>query len=404
MEKIILRLLVFVMLGSGCSQSPSSSHFSKTKAEQALKVCLAQYKLMEEQLPEYNRYPKTISLVDNSLETCNSGWWACGFFPGSLWYLYDYSKDTFFLDQARLRTAPLEKEKFNTGTHDLGFMLYCSFGNGYRLTDDTSYKPILLTGAQSLASRFNPKTGCIQSWRANDKWDFPVIIDNMMNLEFLFWAAKNSGDTSLLSICKSHALTTLKNHFRGDYSSYHLVDYNPETGQVQKKQTVQGLNDQSAWARGQAWGLYGYTVVFRETGDSIYLHQAQHIAGFILSNPNRPVDGVPYWDFDAPGKADTLRDVSAGAIIASALLDLSRYSKSELQARYVEAAGKLLNSLSGPKYLAKIGTNNHFILKHSVGNYPAHSEVDVPLSYADYYYIEALLRYLKVREQTSAKE
>jgi rhamnogalacturonyl hydrolase YesR len=331
---------------------------------------------------------------DGNFRGTTSTEWTSGFYPGSLWYMYEYTQDKKWETAARQWTAGLEKEKLNTRTHDLGFMLYCSFGNGYRLTNDPAYKEILLQGAKSLSTRFNEKTGCIRSWD-HGKWQFPVIIDNMMNLEFLFWATRVSGDSSFYKIAVTHANTTMKNHFRPDNSSYHVVDYDTLTGNVARRATAQGYADESAWARGQAWGLYGYTVMYRETKDPKYLDQAVKIADFYLGHPNLPKDKVPYWDFNAPGIPNEERDASAAAIAASGLLELSQYVKNGK--KYFTAAEQMLASLSTPVYMAKPGSNNHFVLMHSVGHKPAKSEIDIPLVYADYYYIEGLLRYDKMK-------
>ncbi|GHT48339.1 hypothetical protein FACS189440_11680 [Bacteroidia bacterium] len=344
--------------------------------------------------------PRTIDGEGNLLTTSSSGW-VSGYVPGTLWYLYQYSNDPQLLDAAKNYTMRIEKEQYNKSTHDIGLMLYCSFGNGFLITGDTAYRNILLNGAESLASRFNPKTGCIQSWDSNAQWQFPVIIDNMMVLELLFWASKVSGNPRYKDICISHADKTIENHFRSDYSSYHVVSYDTVTGQVEKKNTHQGYADESAWARGQAWGVYGYTVMYRETHDPKYLEQAKHIADFILKHPNLPVDKIPYWDFNAPDIPHALRDASTGAIIASALIELSGYVENSLAKNYLEVAETQLRTLSSPEYFAETGTNGNFILKHSVGHLPVKSEIDVPLTYADYYYIEALLRYRNVKMNNS---
>ena len=338
--------------------------------------------------------PRTVN-AEGGLETSRSSWWCSGFFPGLLWYLYEYDKSEALLDYARNYTARVEREKYNKGTHDLGFMLYCSFGNGFRLTGDTAYVSVMLAGAESLATRFNPLIGCLKSWDHNkDKWQFPVIVDNMMNLEFLFWASKTSGDSKYRDICISHADNTIRDFYRPDYSSYHVVSYDTISGQPEKKNTAQGFSDESAWARGQAWGLYGFTVMYRETRDAKYLDHATNIAAFLLSHPNLPDDKIPYWDFNAPDIPDALRDASAGAIIASALIELSGYVDNKLAKTYIEVAEKQIRTLSSPDYFAETATNANFILKHSVGSIPHGSEVDVPLTYADYYYVEALLRLL----------
>jgi rhamnogalacturonyl hydrolase YesR len=319
--------------------------------------------------------------------------WTSGFFPGELWFLYDYTHDAKWLKQAEIYTAKIEKEQYNKGTHDLGFMINCSFGNAYRVTQKEAYKKVLIQAAKSLSTRFNPKTGVIRSWDHNaDQWKNPVIIDNMMNLELLFKATHLTGDSSFYKIAVSHADHTMKNHFRADYSSYHVVDYDPETGAVIKKQTHQGYSDESAWARGQAWGLYGFTMCYRETHDKKYLEQAQHIAKFIFSNPTMPKDLVPYWDYNDPQIPNVSRDASAAAITASALYELSGYSQGN---DYKQKADMILSSL-GTSYLSPADQNAGFILLHSTGHRPAKSEIDVPLNYADYYYLEALLRSAKI--------
>ena len=343
--------------------------------------------------PDLTKFPQSTN-PDGSPRDMKSEWWCSGFFGGSLWYLYEYTHDSKWKDAAEKWTMAVAKEQYNTGTHDLGFMLYCPFGNGYRLTKNEEYKNIMLTGAKSLSTRFDPKVGLIKSWnKFQGKYEYPVIIDNMMNLEFLFWASKVSGDKSFYNISTIHADNTLKNHFRADNSSYHVICYGPN-GEVQAKKTHQGAADESAWARGQAWGLYGYTVMYRETKDPKYLEQAHKIAAFILHNPNLPADKIPYWDYSKPGEE---RDASAGAIASSALFELAQYSKGKQKAEYLSNAIKMLETLSSPAFKAKIGENNHFILMHSTGHKPGNSEVDVPLVYADYYYLEALLRYKQLK-------
>lgn len=342
-----------------------------------------------------NQTPRSTN-PDGKPKTVPSNEWTSGFYAGNLWQMYEYTNDKSWEQSARQWTAALEKEKFNTRTHDLGFMLYCSFGNGYRLTKDPAYKDILIQGAKSLSTRFNPKTGTIKSWD-HGKWQYPVIIDNMMNLELLFWATKTTGDSSFYKIAVTHANTTLKNHFRADNSSYHVVDYDTVTGKVLSRVTHQGYADESAWARGQAWGLYGYTATYRETKNKRYLDQAVKIADFMLNHPNLPKDKVPYWDFNAPNIPNEERDASAATITASGLLELQGYVKNG--DRYKKAAEEMLTSLSSPAYLAKTGTNNDFILMHSVGHKPAKSEIDTPIIYADYYYIEALLRYHRLNKK-----
>lgn len=329
----------------------------------------------------------------------NSHWWCSGFFPGVLWYLYEAKGSPNLKRYAEIYTQRVADQQYTTDNHDVGFILMCSFGNGYRLTQTPSYVPILLKGAQSLSTRFKPVVGLIRSWDTKtDKWRYPVIIDNMMNLELLEWAAQHSDSTKFAKIASSHAKLTMKNHFRKDFSSYHVIGYDPETGEIEKRNTHQGYAHESAWARGQAWGLYGYTMMFRETGDSSYLHHAKGIARFIMSHPNMPKDKVPYWDFNAPDIPHAKRDASAAAIMASAFIELSTLTKEEpdFSKQCLNMAEMQLRSLTSAQYLAKKGTNGGFILMHSVGNLPKGTEVDVPLTYADYYYVEALVRYKKM--------
>lgn len=358
---------------------------------EVLQRASVQYMHLKDELPE-NRFPKTYHAAEDKLETSGSGWWCSGFYPGTLLYLYEELGDKKLKKEAERAMKILAKEQFNTSTHDLGFMMFCSFGNAERLNPSPACEKILMNSARSLASRFNETVGCIRSWDSSDD-DYLVIIDNMMNLELLFWATEHSGDSAYYDIAVTHAETTLKNHFRENHSSYHVLNYNVNTGKVKQKRTAQGAADESAWARGQAWGLYGYTVMYRATGKQKYLDQAVNIAEFILNHPNLPEDKVPYWDFDAPGVPDALRDSSAGAIMASALLELSGYVKGKKSGKYFSNAETMLTTLTTDEYIAQEGTNGGFLLKHGVGHIPENSEVDVPLTYGDYYLVEALLRY-----------
>ncbi len=331
--------------------------------------------------------PRTVE--NSELKIVEPKDWTSGFFPGVLWYLYEYTGDNKWRTEAQKFTENLSELQFFTGNHDLGFMVYNSYGHGYKLTKESTYKTAILNAAKSLSTRFNPVTGTIKSWdHAKDVWTYPVIIDNMMNLELLFVATKLSGDSSFYKIATTHANNTLKNHFRKDYSSVHVVDYSPKDGSVIKTTTHQGYSDQSAWARGQAWGLYGYTMSFRETGDSTYLDQANHIANFIINNPKIPKDLIPYWDYDDPKIPDAPRDASAAAITSSALFELARITGNN---KYHKTAKKILKSLS-KYYKSDKNGNKGFILDHSTGHLPYKSEIDVPIVYADYYYLEALLR------------
>ena len=321
--------------------------------------------------------------------------WVSGFFAGTLWYMYELTGDEMWAAHAKRHTEALDSVQYLTWHHDVGFMVYDSYGNGLRLTGDGSYRDVLVQTAKSLSTRFRPGAGVLQSWNTDRGWQSergwtcPVIIDNMMNLELLFNASAISGDPTYRDIAVSHADKTLANHFREDASCYHVVDYDPGTGEVLHRCTAQGCADGSAWARGQAWALYGFTIAYRFTGYERYLQQARKVAAFILGHPRLPEDKVPYWDFDAPDIPDTYRDVSSAAIIASALCELYSFTDDK---SYLDAVDAILASLSTPAYRAEPGTNGGFILMHSVGSLPHGSNIDVPLNYADYYFLEALLR------------
>lgn len=394
-SKYILRLIPAVFL---CLQyitaKAESPNLSLKTIDKSLNKSVIQAEFMANELQKTpGQLPRTAD-KHGKLITSGAEWWTSGFYPGELWYLYEYTKSDKILQLATEYTELLESQKWATDNHDIGFMLYCSFGNGLRLTNDNQYKEILLTAANSLMKRYDPKVGLIRSWDFNkETWQYPVIIDNMMNLELLFWAAKQSHDSVMYQAAVSHATKTMKYHFRPDYSCWHVVSYDTITGLPHIKQTHQGLNDSSAWARGQAWALYGFTMVYRETKDVKFLKQAVHIAEYIINNPAMPTDKIPIWDFN--DKPTSYRDASAGALIASALIELSGYVP-ELKQKYLNFAQQQLLSLSSGRYFAQTGQNAGFILKHSVGNYPSGYEIDAPLSYADYYYIEALLRYRKI--------
>ncbi|MCD8267148.1 MAG: glycoside hydrolase family 88 protein [Parabacteroides sp.] len=389
-------VFAFTVLLSSCDSQPKQEPLADV-IDRGLKASTEQALLMAKELEnQEGRLPKTIN-KEGTLETSDYSWWCSGFFPGELWYLYENDPTPELKKYAEMYTDRVEEVKNITYSHDVGFMLNCSYGNGYRLTGKPKYKEVMLTGANSLATRFDERVGAIRSWDFNkDIWQFPVIIDNMMNLEFFSWASKASGDDRFLKMAVSHADKTMNNHFRDDYSCYHVVSYDTITGVPHKKQTHQGYADESAWARGQSWALYGFTMMARETGKPEYLNQAKHIAAFLMNHPNMPADKVPYWDFDAPGIPNVPRDASAAAIMASALVELSQLDKSEDAQSYRDFAEQQVRSLTGPEYLAARGEDCSFALMHSTGHLPGDSEVDVPLTYADYYYVEALMRLKKL--------
>ena len=388
--KLKILFFVFLLVCSSCALDKrdiisSNFDFADIQLKHAFVEMDSVYKSTDKLLAN----PRNID-PNGFLRMVASHDWTSGFFPGELWYMYEYTKDDFWKEKARKQTELLEQEKWNGSTHDMGFKMYCSYGNGYRLTQDSGYKDILLQSAYTLIRRCNPKVGCIRSWDHNrDKWQYPVIIDNMMNLELLFEATAFSGDSTFYNIAVKHADTTMAHHFRPDNSCYHVVDYDPETGEVRKKQTAQGYADESSWARGQAWALYGYTTCYRYTKDKKYLDQAQKVYNFIFNNKNLPEDLVPYWDYDAPNIPNEPRDASAAACTASALYELDGYLPDN---HYKETADKIMESLGSPAYRAKVGTNGNFILMHSVGSIPHGQEIDVPLNYADYYFLEGLMR------------
>jgi rhamnogalacturonyl hydrolase YesR len=391
--RTLLAALLFII--APLSAQSSDPPPLKNVIDDALRFALRQSLGMAASLRDASgMLPKTTDR-NGALVTCTSQWWTSGFFPGTLWYLYEYSGNDsvkYYADEFTRRVAD---QQFTTDNHDVGFMINCSFGNAYRITGDTAYRSALLNASRSLLTRFNPTVAAIRSWntdKRNRQWQYAVIIDNMMNLELLLKSAEEFNQPRFAAVARTHANTTLKNHFRPDNSSYHVVSYDTLTGHPHAKQTAQGFSDGSAWARGQAWGLYGFTMMYRFTKEPKYLSQAQKIADFILHHPRLPDDKIPYWDFDAPDIPDTYRDASAGAIICSALIELSRYGTPELRKEYLAVAERQLRSLSSPQYRSAPGSYANFLLRHSVGSIPHGTEIDVPVAYADYYYVEALIR------------
>ena len=383
MKKIFSCIASVIAVVSCVSKQETMSELADRVFERAVN----QMTLMDASLSE-GEYPRSID-TDGNLVKSDNKWWCCGFYPGSLWYTYEHTGNEQIKALADKYTRSLVINEIRRD-HDMGFIVWCSYGNAFRLTGDESYKPMIEDAAEILAARFSPVTKTIRSW--NYPLEYQVIIDNMMNLELLEEASKMFACDSLDLIARTHANTTMENHFRDDYSSYHLVCYDMEDGSVERKVTVQGYADDSAWARGQAWAVYGYAMMYRETGVEEYLQQAVNVADMII--PYLPEDGVPYWDFNDPKIPDTYRDASAGAVIASALVELSGYVDSKSKARkYLASAETIMRTLASDEYLCAEGECHGFLLKHSVGNLPKNSEVDVPLTYADYYFLEALIRY-----------
>ncbi|HEY5593189.1 MAG TPA: glycoside hydrolase family 88 protein [Paludibacter sp.] len=385
---IILFAAISAITVTSSGKNPKGNEWLKT----ALNRSEVQLLAAAEKYKNTQKNPRTFE--NDKVVFASTKDWTCGFFPGSLWYMYELTKNEKFKTEAQHYTEILDLVQYRKNTHDLGFMINCSYGNGFRITGNQAYKSVMINGANSLMTRFHPEVGLIKSWDNRKGWQYPVIIDNMMNLEFLYEVGKMTGETSMKAACISHADKTLLNHFRQNNSCFHVVNYDSISGKVIQKTTHQGFSDSSSWARGQAWALYGFTMMYRETKDPKYLEQAKKVAAFILNHPNLPKDKIPYWDFDAPNIPSEPRDASAAAIIASALLELSTYVKDN--PIYFKTAETILKNLSSDEYLAAKGESGLFILKHSTGNFPTKSEIDVPLNYADYYYIEALGRYMKV--------
>jgi len=397
----ILASIVILSLAIGCGNEKSQKSNSQTfDIDKQLSYCAQQATKTLALIPKDGKsLPRNIAPDSQEWRFINYKDWTSGFWPGTLWYLYENTNDQKWKEQADTYSRYLTPLSVTPALdHDLGFQVFNSFGNGYRLTGNPEYKEIILKTADTLATLFNPKVGTILSWpREVPNMEWPqhnTIMDNMINLELLFWASKNGGNKSLYDIAVSHADVTLKNHFRPDYTSYHVVVYDRETGEKIKGVTHQGFADDSMWARGQGWAIYGYTMVYRETGDEQYLDLAQKTARAYLGR--LPNDLIPYWDFDAPNIPNEPRDASAAALVSSALLELSTFTKDSILAKnYMDKAERMLVELSN-NYQS--GDTNSAFLLHSTGHKPNGSEIDYSINYADYYYVEALLRLKKLKE------
>jgi unsaturated chondroitin disaccharide hydrolase len=384
--KIFNSLLLFLLLTLFNFNCQAQNNVYNTTTDKQLNNRFV--KLLENPIDSVG-FPRSMSVKTGDIKKVPSKDWTSGFYVGNLWQIYTLTGDSKYKERAQQWIPFLEKEKFNGGTHDMGFKIYCSFGKGYEITQSEAYKKVIIKSAQTLCTRFNKKTGSIKSWDNRDKWQFPVIIDNMMNLELLFEASKLTGDNSFKQIAIQHANTTLKNHFRKDNSCYHVVGYDTITGKVKSKNTHQGYSDESSWARGQAWAVYGFTMTYRYTKDKAYLKQAEATANFFINHKNMPEDGIPFWDFNAPTIPNTTRDASAAAIMASALIELYTITQKEV---YLKYSNKVINSLCSNKYLLNESVNGPFILDHSTGDWSKRAELDEPIVYADYYFLEAIIR------------
>lgn len=387
---LFIMLVALVLTSCANSNKSSSPNIIADNIAFAEKQIGHQVKIIEESGKILN--PRTVHC--NEIEYVPIEDWTSGFFPGTMWYMYELTGDEKWKNLGVKYTEDLDSIKFLTWHHDVGFMIGSSYGNALKATQNEDYKAVMVQAAKSLATRFRPTPGVIQSWDEDRGWQgtrgwmCPVIIDNMMNLELMFEATRFSGDSSFYHMAVQHADVTLEHHFRPDFSSYHVIDYDKIKGGVRNKHTAQGFAHESAWARGQAWAIYGYAVCYRETKDKRYLDIADNIYNYLFTHKNMPEDLVPYWDFDAPNIPNEPRDASAAAIIASALYELSTFGKPEFKT----TADKIIESLSSPSYRAILGTNGNFLLRHSVGSIPHNNEIDVPLNYADYYFLEALIR------------
>lgn len=392
----IAALIFIIPCGTLAKKSDTDSQMTLAQIDKALDFATEQALFMARFLKDKDgQLPRCTK--NGVLETLGYNWWCSGFYPGLLWMLSENKPDNKELrEYAELYTKRVEGARNITNNHDVGFMLNNSFGKAYRITGDEKWFEPVRDGARHLADRFMPAAGVTRSWEPNKKWKNPVIIDNMMNMEILEDVGKKDGIQQYIDIANTHAHTTMKNHYRPNYSTWHVLDYDSNTGEILHRNTAQGYSDDSDWARGQMWGLYGYTMMYRETKNKDYLKHAQKIANYLITRSNWPEDKIPYWDFDCPDIPNTVRDASSAAIMASALIELSTFDKKNNAKRWLDFATEQLTSLSSPAYTAKYGENGGFILMHSTGSLPAKSEVDVPLTYADYYYVEALLRLKKL--------
>jgi len=360
-----------------------------------LELYVSKYKEFIDSHPDSTLFPR--SFENNKLNMVSSNDWTSGFFPGILWYLYEYSGDLHLLTAAKSWTNNLRDQCNNTSTHDIGFIINSSFGQGYRISKDESYKNVLNTAAESLASRYSDEIGCIKSLDENEDFEFPVLIDNMVNLEILYKAWRWNNNEEYYKIANKHALNTMEKHFRPDFSSFQVVDYDLNSLLPKYRGSFQGYSDSTAWARGQSWGLYGFVLAFRETRDRVYLDQSIRIASYILGHNNFPEDGIPYWDYLSPDIPNTIRDATAAAILASALIDLSSYSEIKQPEQYITIAEKIIHTMVTNGYIANRNENENFVLNQGVGSVPGNTEVGIPLIYGDYYLLEALIKYKNLK-------
>lgn len=396
MKKMIFGLAI-------CSLIACQKQNTEFSAEKDLQYCASQVNRALENLDEgkgtydFTMEPRNIlegELVWNCRKASPAEW-CSGFWSGILWMDYSYTQDEHVRKAAEGYTEALSiVTKEPVFDHDIGFLILNSYGKGYEQTHNPAYKQVMLAAADSLATLFNPTVGTILSWPRHVK-DFGghnTIMDNMINLELLYWASENGGDKRLRDIATSHAETTMRHHFRDDGGCYHVAVYDTLDGHFIKGVTHQGYADSSLWSRGQSWAIYGYTMVYRYIKEQRFLDHAQKVTDLYLKRLKETSDDwVPIWDMDDPRGKEAPKDASAACVVASALLELCKYVDSEKSATYRSAAENMLRDLSTDKYQSR-GRNEAFLM-HSTGHHPAGCEIDASIIYADYYYLEALLRY-----------
>jgi len=376
-----------VLAESGLAQNSISLFDSESASEHAaakLEATLGEINYNPTLHPSYTD-PETGKWV---AEHMNREEWTSGFFAGSLWKMYQITGEEKWRNAATDWTADLEPMSLKASDHDTGFRIFTSYGSGFLLTDNLSYSRTILRGAQTLATRFDPDISAIKSW----DWigNFPVIIDNLMNLEILFWAARESGNNELYNIALAHAETSLEHHIRDDGSSYHIVDFD-ENGDVIWKDTRQGYGPESVWARGQAWAIYGFSMIYRYTGEQKFLDASEKASAWFIDNLSD--DFVPIYDFLEPVPSVQTKDASAAAIAASGFLELYTVTGKNI---YFNTAVNILNSLSTESY-STLADSQNSVLKRSTLH---RGKGRLGTSYADYYYLEAIVRYLNIRGET----
>lgn len=387
MKKTNWIYLLLLVLTSACS-------CPQKKMDAVIDYSISKVIATEASLPCDTLYPRYIDHNEKNWELVGVRDWTSGFWGGVLWYAYELSNNEELKAAAHRFSMSLEEIAYTPATdHDIGFQLYCSLGNGYRLTGNEEYKRILLAAADTLATLYDPVVGSIHSWPKKPQYPHNTIIDNMMNLELLFWASRHGGGIHLASIAESHAEVTMKNIVRPDYSAYHLGSFDDVTGEFIRGVAHQGYADNSMWARGQSWGIYGFAIAHRETGRPEFLMTAIKMADKFLER--LPEDGIPFWDFDDPKIPNTPKDASAAAVAACGMLEIAKLTREEsLKEKYTAEARQLIDILSTKKYLSR--DKNLAILMHSVGHMPKGWEIDVPIIYGDYYFLEALSKLKKL--------